>query len=142
LLNKQSVYRLNTVFGKTGLLFKEDFLGLVVAYGEVNPEGDTQRTAILGPDLKNYYRWDGELLYQMNFGSNESKIETLEFNYRVFQEQTPPPAIVSAGLDLFQLATIRLGFTKNYFIAYCIGEMPFNQKSEQIYKIGWTYNLP
>jgi hypothetical protein len=128
LLNNQSVYGLNAAFGKSGLLNQRDFLGFVIGYGEVNPENDTQRSAILGPDLKNYYRWDGEFLVQINFGTNESRIETLELNYRAFKEQNPSPAIVNAGLDLFQLSTIRLGFSKDFFIAYCVGELPFNKK--------------
>ncbi len=139
--NSHSIYGLNAVIGKLGLLTKNDLFGAQIYLGEVNPGNDTQRKAVLGPDLQTYYRWEAEFLYIYNLGIDSLIIKNIEFNYRYFQENNPPSAIASAGLDRYQLATIRLGLDKDFFIAYCAGELPFNKKGEQIYQIGYSYKL-
>lgn len=135
----QSVYGVSATAGKIDFLKQNGMIALDVDLGEVDPINDKEREAIVGSDLDAYYRWDLEVLYIYPLGI--SKLETLEINYRYFQELSAPDAIKDAGLDTFKLVTYRLGFQNNLYIAYSRGTLPFDRQSDRIYEIGFSYKL-
>ncbi|MGD8926260.1 MAG: hypothetical protein PVG20_05390, partial [Thioalkalispiraceae bacterium] len=67
--------------------------------------------------------------------------DTFEINYRYFQEINAEQAIKDADLDNFRLVTYRLGFKNNLYVAYSSGELPFNQRDNQIYEVGFSYKF-
>lgn len=136
--NKQGVYGLTASYGKYGVLSRNDSLEVDIGRGRVDPTDDAARATALGvtkPDP--YYRNHLEAEYILNLG--RAPVETLEVNYRLFRETGAPSAIRSAKLDEFQLVTYRLGLIKGYFVAYSVGKLPFDQKKDQFYEVGFSY---
>lgn len=140
--NRQYVYGMRVTAGRLGLAHRNrlDFIALDVNFGQVDPGKDAAREAALGTtDLDRYYRWDLEFLYMYPIAAKG--IETLEFNYRYFRETNPPASVERAGLDRHKLATVRLGFKNDLFLAYSSGTLPFDRQSDRIYEIGWSYKF-
>ena len=137
--NTQNVYGLTATMSKYGFPRKNDYVALYMNYGQVDPNNDTEREAVLGSDLETYDRWEFEAVYSINIGDNDW--ETLEFNIRYFQEIDAPDSIIAADLDVFKLSTVRLGFKDNLYIAYSSGSLPFDKVSDQIVEIGFSYKL-
>lgn len=125
---------------KQNILNRHDYLGLDLNYGQVDPGDDKDRKAALGvTSLKAYNRIDFEALYHYETGWR--LVETIELNYRYFDEQNAPAAIRAAKLDKHHLATVRLGLPQGLFVAYSEGKLPFDRKKDQIFEIGLSYKL-
>lgn len=137
--NHQLVYGLTTTFSKIDSFSNNDILALHLNIGQVDPSDDAVREAVLGSDLDTYDRIDIEALYIYNIGTEN--LDTFEVNYRYFKEISAEAAIKDADLDSFRLVTYRLGFKNNLYVAYSSGELPFNQKDNQIYEIGFNYKF-
>lgn len=135
----QHVYGLSATVAKYGIPTENSYVALDVKLGQVDPIKDDQRKAVLGSDPGPYYRVDAEALVSLNI--DVSEIRAFEFDYRYFKEIDPPGSINNAGLDEFKLATSRLSFKKNLYIAYSTGRLPFDKKSDQVYTIGFTVKL-
>lgn len=137
--DRQWVYGLTLSFADTDLLAKNDILAAHINIGEVDPSKDTPRELVLGSNLDPYDRLDLELVYIYNIGTQN--LDTFEINYRYFRELGAVSTIRQADLDTFKLVTYRLGFNNNLYIAYSAGELPFNQRDNQIYEVGFSYKF-
>lgn len=137
--NNQVVYGVTGTFAKIDSFAKNDIMAFHVNYGQVDPSKDTAREAILGSNLDSYNRIDFEALYIYNIGTEN--LSTFEVNYRHFLEVDADSAIKDADLDEFRLVTYRLGLKNNLYVAYSSGELPFNQKDNQIYEVGFSYKF-
>jgi hypothetical protein len=137
--NKQLVYGLNGAVSSRDTFHSNDFAFIQINVGTVDPSDDTSREAILGENSANYDRINVEFVYR--FTINKGILDTFEINYRYFKELDPDDGIKLAGLDDFRLITYHLGLTNNMYIAYSSGELPFNQKDNQIFELGYTYKF-
>jgi hypothetical protein len=137
--DRQLAYGLTATFAKVDAFSRNDVLALHLNVGQVDPSKDSSREAVLGNDLESYDRADFELLYIYTIGTEN--IDTFEVNYRYFQEINAEQAIKDADLDNFRLVTYRLGFKNNLYVAYSSGELPFNQRDNQIYEVGFSYKF-
>jgi hypothetical protein len=138
----QGVYGFRVTLGRLGLAHPKrlDFIALDINMGRVDPGKDTAREAALGTtELQGYYRWDLEFLYMYPIAARG--IEVIEFNYRYFQESSPPAAVKQAGIDRHRLGTVRLGFKNDFFLAYSNGKLPFDSQNDKIFEVGWTYKF-
>jgi hypothetical protein len=139
--DRQSEYGLRGTYTRLHTLRENDQLGIDLKLGEVDPKQDASREAALGTtSLEKFYRWSGELLYMVPL-SSDGALRELELNYRYYLEDDPPDAIKAAGLDTHHLTTIRLGLKGGLFVAYSTGTLPFDQESDRIYEIGFSYQL-
>lgn len=139
--NRQSSYGLRGTYTRLHTLRENDQLGVDLKFGEVDPKEDQLRQAALGTtSLDKYYRWDAEFLYMVPL-SSDGTVRDFEFNYRYYLEDNPPSAIEAANLDTHHMATFRLGLKGGFFVAYSTGTLPFDQESDRIYAIGYTYQL-
>lgn len=139
----QSLEDKQLVYGGTVTLEMNDLqaknIGALYAnVGQVDPSKDTERQALLGTPLDKYTRASVELFYSHNIGGN---FDTFEIDYKYYKELSPPAAIEAAGADTFKLATYRLGFMNNLFIAYATGKVPFDRTNDQIVELGFSYKL-
>lgn len=137
--NKQLVYGFTATSAQIDTFADNDILALHINIGQVDPSEDNAREAVLGSNLDTYTRIDLEFLYIYNIGTDY--LDTFEVNYRYFKEFDAESSIKQANLDEFKLVTFRLGFKNNLFIAYSAGELPFNEKDDQIYEIGFNYKF-
>lgn len=67
--------------------------------------------------------------------------DAFEINYRYFREVSADAAIEAAGLDRYKYAAYKLSFANNLFVAYATGKLPFDRTSDQIVRVGFSYNL-
>ncbi|WP_419318085.1 hypothetical protein ACN2C7_15800 [Caulobacter sp. ErkDOM-E] len=138
--NEQVVWGARGSYGQRDLLASNDFLGLDLKYGLVEPGEDKERQKALGvTDLDDYERLDIEALYMFRTGWD--MVPTIEFNYRLFKELDAPTVIKAVDLDLHQLATVRFGLGKDLFVGYSTGKLPFDRKDDQTLEIGFSYKL-
>jgi hypothetical protein len=145
--NRQFVYGVRGTYVKLGLLagVAGDWVALKVSRGQVDPKADKDRQTALGTtELAKYYRNDLELVYHLNVRwaiTSELTVESLELDYAYFLESSPPSQVEAAGLDRHHLATARVNFAKNLYVAYGKGTLPFDQQSSTIFEIGLHYKL-
>jgi hypothetical protein len=138
--NKQLVYGLGGIYGKYAAFSENDFIAFDANYGRVDPKDDAERKQVLGGiSLVPYYRWNLEFLYLIPIQS--TAVNSFEFNYRYFKENSAPTAIKITALDEHQLATIRIGLKNDLFLAYSAGKLPFDRKNDQIFQIGFSYKF-
>ena len=136
----QLVYGGTVTLAKLGVLRDNDYFAFDANIGQVDPKEDAKRAGIIGPNLETYTRADVEFLYSYNLGDS-GVFDTFEFNYRYFKELSPEAAIEAAGLDSYKYAAYKLSFANNLFVAYATGQLPFDRVSDQLVKVGFTYNL-
>lgn len=139
-VNKQAVVGFSGTLGKKGVFARNDFLGVTFGYGRVDPKGDTEREKAVGAgNLAGYNRWNAEglLMIPLSHGA----IQTLELNARLFVEPDAPAAVQDAELDQQALGTIRLGLKNDLFVAYSVGKLPFDRKSDNVMALGFSYKL-
>jgi hypothetical protein len=144
--DQQSVYGLRVTYGKRNLIRTNDFIGIDLNRGQVDPSGDKSREAALGTTtLSKYYRNELELLYMFPLSEVlpflNKAVEGFEFNYRYFHEGGAPAAVEAAGLDSFFLKTVRLRLPKQLFIAYSSGKLPFDLEDDEFFELGFSYKL-
>ena len=138
----QLVYGGTVTLAKLGVFGDNNYFALDANIGRVDPKGDVEREALLGPSLGAYTRADVEVLYSFNLGNaSGGGFDAFEINYRYFREVSAAAAIEAAGLDRYKYAAYKLSFANNLFVAYATGKLPFDRTSDQIVKIGFSYNL-
>lgn len=144
--NQQYVYGLSATYGKRNILRANDFFGVDVRRGRVDPSEDEARQAVLGTtSLEPYYRNEIEVLYTIPIQEVipliDRMVEGFEFNYRYYKESGAPAAVKAAGLDSFFLRTFRLNLKHDLFIAYSSGKLPFDLKDDDFFQLGFSYKL-
>lgn len=137
--DRQLVYGITSTFANIDNFSTNDILAIHLNVGQVDPSEDAAREAVLGDNLDTYDRADFEILYIYNIGTEN--LDTFEVNYRYFYEIDADQEIEDADLDRFRLITYRLSFKNNLYVAYSSGELPFNQKDNQIYEVGFNYKF-
>lgn len=136
----QMAWGARVTWAKVGLLQENDYLALDLNYGKVDPGDDKARKTALGvTSLKSYDRFDLEALYYFPTGWNV--VETVELNYRRFDERKAPAAIKASGLNSHELSTIRVGLPGDLFVAYSEGKLPFNRQKDKSLAVGLSYKL-
>jgi hypothetical protein len=133
--NKQTMYGLAASASKVTIFTPGDAGSVLLNFGNVNPSTDAQREKLLG-SLEAFKRWNLELSYSIPI--NKSKVRSIDFNYRHYQEISPPAAIRDAELDRYRIGLIRINLDQDFFLQYSRGSLPFDQRSERTIKLGWS----
>jgi hypothetical protein len=133
--NKQYMYGLAASASKVTIFTPGDAGSVLLNFGNVNPSTDMQREQLLG-SLEAFKRWNLELSYSVPI--NKSKVRSIDFNYRHYQEIGPPAAIRDADLDRYRIGLIRINLDQDFFVQYSRGSLPFDQRSERTIKLGWS----
>jgi hypothetical protein len=139
-VDKQAVVGFSGTIGKSATFANNDFLGVTAGYGRVDPKGDTEREKAVGAgNLVAYNRWNAEGLFMIPV--SDGAIKTLELNVRYFVEAGAPAAVRNADLDKHALGTVRVGLKNDLFVAYSVGKLPFDRKSDNVLALGFSYKL-
>jgi hypothetical protein len=136
--NKQYMVGLAASASKVTIFTPGDAGSVLLNFGNVNPSTDAQREKLLGSlgSLSSFKRWNLELSYSVPI--NKSKVRSIDFNYRHYQEISPPAAIRDADLDRYRIGLIRINLDQDFFVQYSRGSLPFDQRSERTIKLGWS----
>jgi len=139
-INKQAVVGFSGTVGRYGMFARNDFLGVTAGFGRVDPKGDAEREKALGAgNLAAYNRWNAEGLFMIPV--SDGAVRDLELNVRWFRESGAPAAVQAADLDQHVLGGVRLGFKNDLFVAYSVGKLPFDRKSDNVLAMGFSYKL-
>lgn len=133
--NKQTMFSLTGAISKVRVFMPGDAGSLIANYGTVNPSQDEERKKLVG-NLDSFRRWDLEVSYSIPI--NKQKVRSVDFNYRHYQEFSPPAQVSAAGQGRHRLGLIRVNLDQDFFLQYSKGSLPFDQKSERAVKIGWS----
>ncbi|MHB1313583.1 MAG: hypothetical protein ACYC3L_16315 [Gemmatimonadaceae bacterium] len=139
-VNKQAVVGFSAAVGKYGMFARNDYLGVTAAFGRVDPKGNTEREKAVGTgNLAAYNRWNAEGLFMIPV--SDGAVRDLEFNVRWFMEAGAPAAVQAADLDQHLLGAVRVGLKNDLFVAYSVGTLPFDRKSDNVLAMGFSYKL-
>lgn len=109
--------------------------GVIVGIGLVDPSEDDDRQAA-GGDLDSFPRVDLEIAFKtLAFEMGGTNVD-FTASYRLFQEIGADRAVRSAGLDDFDYLALTLGPTNGPFVSYATGQLPFDQRSQQVFEVG------
>lgn len=138
--HKQHVLGVSGSMSKVQIVVPGDAGSLLLNYGSVKPTADTERkTALANGSLDSYRRWNLEASY--SYPINRERIRSVHFDYRHYQEMSPPTAVKTAGLDRHRLGLVRVDLDQGFFLQYSRGSLPFDVRSVSAVKIGWSTNL-
>lgn len=110
-----------------------------LAFANVSPTKDTARQKVVGSSLRDYRRWDGEIVVIVPV--QRGLIQKIELNHREFREVSAPYAVKSAGLDKFKLSTVYVGLDKGLFVAFSRGGLPADREGSRVFQVGWSTNI-
>ena len=110
-----------------------------VALANVSPKADSARKSVIGTDLRDYRRWDGEIVLIVPV--QKGMLQKIELNHREFREVSAPGAVKSAGLDRSRLSSVYFGLDKGLFVAFSRGGLPADRKDSSVLQLGWSTNI-
>lgn len=110
-----------------------------VALANVSPKVDSARKAVIGAELRDYKRWEAEIVLIVPV--MQGLLEKIEVSHREFREVSAPVAVRSAGLDRFKLSSVYFGLDKGWFVAFSRGGVPADRKGSKVLQLGWSTNI-
>jgi len=113
---------------------------VLVGLDYVNPVEDSLRSTI-DPDLDPYFRFKFEAGFKTLVVSAFKQTIYFEAAYKVFQEISPTPESIEAGLTKNQYVVAALHSDKGFFVSYAYGSLPFDRKDDAIYQLGFNYKF-
>lgn len=122
-----------TIYGSTfpSFLFGLDY---------VMPTQDDERQELLG-SLDPFTR----LRFEAGFKTRVAQVgnEAIHFsaNYRWYKELNAGAAIREADLQRFSFFVAAIESSSGLFVSYTTGKLPFDRRNDQIYAIGFKYDL-
>jgi len=126
----------DTEFNVYGATFPSFLFGL----DYVIPEKDKERQILTGNE-DSYTR----LRFEIGFKTRVARIgkEMIHFssNYRWYKELNPDENIKLNKLDHFSFLVAALESTNGLFASYTTGKLPFDRITDQVYALGFRYDL-
>jgi len=106
----------------------------------VVPQDDTTREKLLG-NLNAYSR----LRFEIGFKTRVARIgkEVLHFSsdFRWYKEVKADQVIKDNKLDRSTFFVAAIESNSGLFVSYTTGKLPFDRRSDQVYSVGFKYNL-
>ena len=116
------------------------FPSFLIGLDYVIPEKDEERQALTGSE-DSYTR----LRFEIGFKTRVARIgkEMIHFssNYRWYKELNPDENIELNKLDRFSFLVAALESTNGLFVSYTTGRLPFDRITDQVYALGFRYDL-
>lgn len=111
-----------------------------IAVEQVAPKDDNKRK-LIDPALDPYERARLDLSYSSTVFKVKDDVFRVSFTWRYFKEISASSEIKNAGLDKFSYWTAAIHTPKDLVVSYSRGELPFDARSEEVFKIGWNYKF-
>jgi hypothetical protein len=112
---------------------------LVLGIDQVDPKDNQVRQSLGATDKFDRYR--AEVFFRTPIARVRNEELFFNFDYRYLEESSPPPSVVAAGLDEFKYTVISIAASSGMFVSYRDGMLPFDLEDEQVYEIGWKFDL-
>lgn len=121
------------------LIAGDAFPTLAVGLSQVMPNSEGLR-AIVG-DSSDYLRWDFEIAYWTPLAVVKDRSIDLTVAYRYYKELGSSDPVKTAGLDDFSLLVVTLGQRNGVFISYRDGQLPFDQRDDEVFELGYKFHF-
>ena len=126
----------NSHFSVSGVAIPSVLFGL----DYVVPTNDSLRQAVTGA-LDPFTRVRFEASFKTEAAKVAGQVFWFSADYRWYHQLGAPQAIVSAHINNFSFFTCNLAASNGFFVSYSTGQLPFDQKSANVYGLGFKYNL-
>jgi len=103
----------------------------------VGPYGDTTRLAV-DHSTAPYPRLDGEVNFKSKVAKLMGKDVWFSASYRYYDEIDAPSSVREASLAKQEYFVATIGFASGFNFNYSNGKLPFDQKSNQVYALGYS----
>lgn len=123
-------------FKPSGVSFPTFMAGL----DYVVPTQDSLRKAVIGA-LNPYSRVHLEVSFKTHALTFDKQVIYFTADYRFYQEINPSVVLRAAGIARFNYFVAELQGSSGFFVSYSAGQLPFDRKSDQVYSLGFKYNL-
>jgi len=123
-------------FSVSGVSIPAVLLGL----DYVVPTQDSQRQLVTGA-LNPFTRARIEASFKTEAANVAGHVFWFSADYRWYQQLGASQALINAHMDHFNYFTCNLASSNGFFVSYSTGQLPFDQKSANVYGIGFNYNL-
>ena len=112
----------------------------LVGLDYVVPAKDSLRKAVTG-ELNPFSRLRFEAEFKTEAARVDGQAVYFTADYRWYNELNASTAIKAAGMAKFNYFVAALEASNGFFVSYSTGQLPFDQKSSQVYALGFKYNL-
>jgi len=135
-----ALIRLITGTDKKFTIYGATFPSMLFGLDYVLPQDDTTRKEMLGT-LDAYSR----LRFEIGFKTRVARIgkEVLHFSsdFRWYKELNADKIIKDNKLDRSTFFVAAIESNSGLFVSYTTGKLPFDRRSDQVYSLGFKYNL-
>ncbi len=111
------------------------FPTFIVGLDRIDPSDNTARQAAGDTDIFNRVRAEVSFRTPITAGA------FFNADLRYYKQIDPPQVIISASLDEQIYFTASLTAANGLFVSYSTGRLPFDQKDDQIYELGFQYKF-
>jgi len=105
----------------------------------VMPETETPREKV--GDRTDYWRGELEVGYQTPVAINGDKRYFIDVEWLLYHELDASPLVKEAGLDVYDLLSLRLRSSEGLYFAYRTGHMPFDPVDRDTMEFGWIVHF-
>ena len=106
----------------------------------VIPTNDSLRQAVTGA-LTPFTRIRFEASFKTEAANVDGQVIWFSADYRWYHQLAASQAVINAHIDHFNFFTCNLAASNGFFVSYSAGQLPFDQKSSNVFGIGFNYNL-
>lgn len=116
------------------------FPSFLLGWDYVLPQKDTVRKSITGNENA-FNRVRFEASFKTRVARIGNDLYNFNANYRWYNEVNASSAIKNSGLAFSNFFVAALESSSGLFVSYTIGKLPFDKKNDQVYSIGFKYDL-
>lgn len=108
---------------------------ILAGIDQVDPKNDLLRFSV--ENESPYPRFSSEV----SFRTPVSKSADFSANFRYYRELDASPAVKTANLDVYAYFTSALTLWNGMYVSYATGKLPFDDKDDEVYELGFNYNF-
>jgi hypothetical protein len=108
---------------------------ILAGIDQVDPKNDILRFS--AGDESSYPRLSGEI----SFKTPVSRSADFGANFRYYRELNASPAVKNANLDEYRYFTLALTLSNGMYVSYATGKLPFDDKDDEVYELGFRYRF-
>lgn len=121
-------------------VYGASFPSFLFGWDYVLPQKDTVRKNLTGAE-KGYNRLRFEASFKTRVARIGNDLYHFSANYRWYNEVNASAAIRNSGLAYARFFVAAIESNSGLFVSYTNGKLPFDKINDQVYAIGFKYNL-
>lgn len=106
----------------------------------VVPVEHLEREQVTG-ELSSFPRLEGEAGFKTFLGNIRDDKLFFSAAYRYYQQISPHPALKKSGLATHHYVVASLETVSGFFVSYAGGKLPLDSRYDQVYSMGFSYNI-